>query len=342
MRKLLVIGTNTIHTYNYIDLVSDYFDEIVLITDSKRQDSNVKSHEVDFRLRIKNLWRTTKQIRQIANDFSPTYIHIHQANSVAFFTFRAKLSKRFKTVLTAWGSDILLVPKMNWLLKKMVQFNLRKANGLTSDSIFMADEMVRLIGENRKILIANFGINVEPIAIEKENIIYSNRLHKKLYNIDKIIEAFEIFRTEDKSGNAWKLVIAATGEETEQLKKMALNSNYKNDIEFVGWINKDENAFWYSKSKIWISIPDSDATSISLLEAMACGCIPIVSDLPANHEWVDHQKSGIIVAKNQKSFIAEALTLDVQNAININKNRIELDGLKSVNRLKFIKLYEDL
>ena len=115
-----------------------------------------------------------------------------------------------------------------------------------------------------------------------------------------------------------------------------------NDVDFVGWIQKEENEQWYSKAKIWVSIPESDATSISLLEAMACGCIPVVSDLPANREWIQSGVNGIVVEDLQSDFISKALKLNYKEAIEINKQRIEKDGTKEANRTKFLQLYQTI
>ncbi len=336
MKKLLVIGTDTIHTYNYIALIEDYFDDILLITDIIKKEEKVKAVAADFSLKPVNLFIIPKRIKKIVDDFKPDVVHIHQANSVAFFSLLSGVSKKYPTVLTAWGSDILVVPKKSWLLKKMVQYNLNKAQYFTSDSHFMADEMMDLSSKVKKVLIANFGINVEVQDVPKENIIYSNRLHKPLYNIDKIIDSFADFSKEKEE---WKLVIGATGESTDALKSKVTEMKLDDKITFVGWVNKEVNATWYSKAKIWASIPDSDATSISLLEAMACGCIPVVSDLPANQEWVQDNVNGIIVAKTEENFFQRALQIDAEKAIEINKKRIEKDGLKSANKQKFINLY---
>src|SRR5690606_24274869 len=130
------------------------------------------------------------------------------------------------------------------------------------------------------VVIANFGIGFDPPeTIKKEKIIYSNRLHKSLYRISEIIDAFRKFKS-NSDDPEWKLVIAATGELTDSLKQQVAEQNC-DDIEFVGWVDAKTNAEWYSRATYWVSIPESDATSISLLEAMACGCIPILSDLPA-------------------------------------------------------------
>jgi glycosyltransferase involved in cell wall biosynthesis len=338
MRKLLLISSNTIHTYKYLQLVEDYFDEVLLITNEKSKVYDYPTVELNFNLKIKTLFSTVKEIKKQIELFQPSIIHIHQANSYAFFALLACRKSFIPTVLTAWGSDVLILPKSNFLLKKMVRFNLRNADFLTSDSIYMAQEMEKIAPLKNRIIIANFGIDVTPITCEKENIIYSNRLHKKLYRVDKIIEVFSLFYTNNNTD--WKLVIAATGTETDTLKIKAAELNLEHAIEFVGWIQKEDNEKWYSKAKIWVSIPESDATSISLLEAMACGCIPVVSDLPANREWIQSGLNGIIVNDLESDFISDALKLNLAEAINMNKNRIEKDGTKASNRIKFIQLYQ--
>jgi glycosyltransferase involved in cell wall biosynthesis len=164
-------------------------------------------------------------------------------------------------------------------------------------------------------------------------------LHKKLYRVDKIIEAFARFK-QNKERKDWRLVVAATGTETENLKDKANKLGLTDDVEFVGWIQKEDNEQWYSKAKIWVSIPESDATSISLLEAMACGCIPVVSDLPANREWIQSGRNGIVVENLESDFLSEALLLNQSEAIELNQKRIEQDGTKEANRIKFTELYQ--
>jgi glycosyltransferase involved in cell wall biosynthesis len=341
MRKLLLVSSNTIHTYKYLQLVEDYFDDILLITDEKSAVYNYPTIELSFNLKVKNLFSTVKQIKKQIVDFQPTVIHIHQANSYAFYALLASRKTKIPTILTAWGSDILVIPKSNFLLKKMVQFNLKTADFLTSDSTFMAGEMKKLAPSIKEILIANFGIDVTPINCPKENIVYSNRLHKKLYRVDKIIEAFARFKQNNERKD-WRLVVAATGTETESLKDKTNELGLIDDVEFVGWIQKEDNEQWYSKAKIWVSIPESDATSISLLEAMACGSIPVVSDLPANREWIQSGVNGIVVEDLESDFISDALLLNQTEAIELNKQRIEKDGTKEANREKFLQLYQTI
>jgi glycosyltransferase involved in cell wall biosynthesis len=222
----------------------------------------------------------------------------------------------------------------------MVQFNLRHADFFTSDSEFMAEEMRSLLPKRKlDILIANFGIEIIEKDLLKENIIYSNRLHKKLYQIESVINAFKLF-LENSIDKTWKLVIAATGEETNNLKSMVEHLNLKGNVEFVGWVDQEKNVEYYSKARLFVSIPESDATSISLLEAMAYGCIPVLSDLPANREWIDDGKNGIIVNSPSENIFERALKLNISEVASINKRIIIEKGTKVANKKKFIQLYD--
>lgn len=336
MKKLLIVGSNTIHTYNYIALIHDFFDEILLITNEKRENTDYPTVELDFSLSVKNILSTPKEIKKQIAAFQPSIIHIHQANSYAFYTLLANKKFHIPTILTIWGSDVLVNPNKSIFLKKMTAYNLSKATYLTADAQFIEQTIRQLATSKHPLLVANFGIGIDPKPVEKENLIYSNRLHKKLYRIDKIINAFASFSEKHPD---WKLVIAATGDETETLKNQAANLQLTEKVVFVGWVDKVENEKWYSKSKIWASVPESDATAISLLEAMACGCVPVVSDLPANKEWIENGVNGIVVKNLDGDFLSEALTIDLEHAATINRKRIDTDGTKEANREKFIHLY---
>jgi len=343
MRKLLVIGSDTNHTYNYIELIRDAFDEIELITDKKREGLPYAIHEVGFSLRsLSDLKDSPKKIAAITKRFQPDVIHIHQANSYAFYTLRGIRKLGIPVVLTAWGSDILLLPGKSFLLKQMVKYSLKHATVYTSDSTFMAEEMRRLVPSKKMdILIANFGISITPVEKPKEPVFYSNRLHKPLYRVDKIIAAFAKFLEHDRKEN-WKLVIAATGEETASLEKQCAAAGISDRVEFVGWLDKEQNANWYARARYFVSIPESDATAISLLEAMASGCIPVLSDLPANKEWIRNGENGIIVEDVDTDFLSSVFEVDAEKADRVNKELIAAHGTKEANRQKFLSLYEKL
>ncbi len=57
-------------------------------------------------------------------------------------------------------------------------------------------------------------------------------------------------------------------------------------VQFAGNVPEDEMVTHFQASDVYISASHSDGSSVSLLQAMACGLPVIVSDIPGNREWV--------------------------------------------------------
>lgn len=340
--KLLTVGTNIIHLKNFHNLISNSEIDVLFITDQISEKFNYDNiRTVPFSIRNPfNIPKSVYLIRKIIKEFKPDLIHIHQASSHAFLTLSAAKNFNIPSIVTAWGSDVLLVPEMGFLYKKMVKFILRNAGFYTSDSLFLADQMRKLVPERSlDITLVNYGIDDLSGAHQKENIFYSNRLHKKLYRIDKIIIAFAKFLMIHKNEN-WRLVIAGEGPETNYLKQLADNLKISFAVEFTGWLDNNSNQDFYKRSRFFVSIPESDATSISLLEAMSSGCIPIVSKLPANEEWIHEGENGVITNELNENFLLTGLAIDQDKANSLNNKIIKENALKNINRIKFMALYE--
>ena len=345
MKKLLLIGSNSVHTFNYFRLIEDYFDEIILITEMENEfeaEKPTRKYAVNSSLKNPfNYFKAIKEYQNILRKEKPDVIHIQQISTHSLLLIKAlrRLKLSIPVVVTAWGSDVLINPSKGFLYKKMVQYVLNHSDYFTTDASFAADKMQLLAKKPLNTVIANFGINVENIPVEKENIVYSNRLHKSLYRIDKIITAFSKFV---KQYADWRLVIAATGEETEKLMQLCKTLEIESKVEFLGWVDAKTNSENYAKAKIWVSIPESDATSISLLEAMSMGSIPVVSDLPANKEWIENGRNGVIVENIENNFLSEALLLNPNTVFEINKEIIAKKGTKEVNKKLFCQIYDEI
>lgn len=343
MKKLLLIGSGTVHTYNYYRLIEGFFDQVRVITDriiEGNEDMDIVQGDFSIRNPFKAL-RNMRLIRSQINSFQPDIIHVQQANSTAFLTLKANLKSRTPVVISAWGSDILELPFDSQILKRMVLYILKKSDRFTADAVCVADTIKELYPSLKsEILVANFGIEPFYRPVQKENIIYSNRLHQDLYRIDAVIRSFKRFI--ETRTDRWQLIIAGQDRETDTLKKLVTDLKLDDVVEFIGWADRESNNAMYNKAKIYVSIPKSDATAISLLEAMHAGCIPVVADLPASHEWIKDGVNGVIVKDMSENFFERALQLNVERVREINQKIIADKGLKSVNREKFIGLYQKM
>ena len=120
-KKLLLVSSYSIHLLNYYDLIQDYFDEILVI--SNKEDTRFSQFkQVDFS--FKNTFSSIKEIRKTSLEFSPSIIHIHQANTVALQVILAIKRYKIPTLLTFLGSDVLHTPTRSifhrWMLKFIV------------------------------------------------------------------------------------------------------------------------------------------------------------------------------------------------------------------------------
>jgi len=97
-----------------------------------------------------------------------------------------------------------------------------------------------------------------------------------------------------KGINRAKLVIANDGYMKEELVKLVDSLNLQEAVSFVGYLDTDRQNELYSRATFFVTIPDSDSTSVSLLEAMSFGCIPICSNILQIMKWVKDGINGFL------------------------------------------------
>ncbi len=88
----------------------------------------------------------------------------------------------------------------------------------------------------------------------------------------------------------------------------------------------------FRKAKVSVSISSHDGTPNSLLEAMACGCFPIVGDIESLREWVTPGVNGLLVEPAKPQEVAEAVILALssdslrEQATQVNREIIRARG----------------
>ena len=103
------------------------------------------------------------------------------------------------------------------------------------------------------------------------------------------------------------LVVANSGSLREALERQAAALGLAARIQFVGRLDATTQSAFYARARWYLSVPRSDSVSVSVLEAMAHGCIPLLSDLPANRELVRDGANGLVLPDAQTALTASAL-----------------------------------
>ena len=322
-----------------MELVHSFFDEVVYVGDGELNSRYVdKSYTAEFRtLNPINISKNYKKLKKLIHLEKPDVVHSQQVTRLAYFTSLIMKKTSTPYVVTAWGSDVLVVPNQSAIKKFIVQKTLSRANAVTADSSEMTDVIKKLCNctNVQEVL---FGI--DPIAPgTKEKIVYSNRQLKPLYNIDQVIDEYNYFQ---KSHPDWKLIIAADGPEKTSLRSKVEQLGITDKVEFVGWLDSEQNKKYYQKATIFISIPKRDGTAVSLLEAMSAGCLPVVADLNVSHEWIEDEVNGIIKKDKEEGALNRALNIDFEKAQQINRDIIFSKATKQVASEKYKNIYRQL
>jgi len=274
---------------------------------------------------IANIFLKKKIIRKIVGD--PVWERAYS---------KAKISESFDEFqVKNYGFSISLQ-------KKVRSFSIKKSDIVVTPSKHLKNFIVNL-GFKNKIEIINNGVfipeeNTNIFTNDQINITIVSRLvsHK---NIEKIIKAIS-----DLNSPLINLNIIGDGPELNQLQKISLESNNKDNIIFHGKLNRDDINHIFLKSDIYIQASNYEGLPHSLLEAMSYGipvlCTPVgeckeilgnedrgyILDLPVSKNNIKSKISQIIGEKdiaNKKSergkdFINEKYNLT--NSFNLYKN----------------------
>lgn len=326
---MLIVGNpKSIHTKR----LSQFFEQDYQV--------NLINEDIDFSLR--NTLVAIKQLKKTITETRPDILVLYQLNLTAFFAVLANKKTKIPTFAIGIGSDILTMPQKGLPYKAMLKYILKNSQAYNAGSPYLLEQMQRYCPKNSEILLANLGINpIQPI--EKEKIVFSNRLHSPLYRIDEVIKAFANFVSKPQYAD-WLLVVAATGREKE-LQQLAQSLGIKDKVKFVGWLSQKENAEYYAKSKIYISLPKSDSFPISLMEAMSGECIPVISDLPAYKGIMKKGENALILSDEEiakADYLEQALTLDNKTILCQNKAFVEDYANIERNKAKFLSVAENL
>ena len=317
MKKYLVIGDGeSPHILKWVRELSKYFElYLVSSTDVNPEVRNIIPEDRIFTFKMNisesggniQFYKMIFPLKKIIRRIKPDFVNAHYITSHGTVAAVARKfsSHKFPLILSAWGTDILVTPNRNAFYKWITRFALKQAALVTTDSLSVAKVVHDL--SSTPTTTFPFGLEALPEASSEnkdKNLFFSNRTLNANSNIDRVLHFFARVAEQNKDA---RLVVANDGPMKEVLIELGKQLGIGDRVKFSGFISPKEQDDHYRKSQFYFSILSSDALSVSLLEAMAYGCIPLVSDLPDNRDWVTDNENGIIMI--------EGIRIDVLPAI---------------------------
>ncbi|MBB5204499.1 glycosyltransferase involved in cell wall biosynthesis [Inhella inkyongensis] len=246
-------------------------------------------------------------------------LHAHYLTSHGTLAWLARrlYGLRARLVGSAWGSDILVTPARNALYRALTRRVLRACSLCTSDSEHMAARM-RALGA-AEVMVFPFGLEALPPAPGPKQPwrCYANRGLEPIYRPERVLQRFAALA---RAVPEAELVVANDGSLRAALEAQTQALGLQGRVRFLGRLNAEQQAAEYAAAQFFLSLPESDSVAVSVLEAMAQGCLPILSALPANRE-LQAAGPGVLVDEDLGDWATALKALQPQAAELGQRNR---------------------
>ena len=99
------------------------------------------------------------------------------------------------------------------------------------------------------------------------------------------------------------------GSQASLLREIFDHGGVMEKVYFPGQVSQSELPRYYQMADLYISASHIDGSSVSLMEALACGRPVIVTDIPSNREWVEPEVNGWLFNDGDNDDLAEKILL---------------------------------
>jgi len=324
---MLLADAESVHTQRWVRYFADKGHEVHLISlavSGKCHLPNVGLHflEVKRGLRVIPVMALVTRARRLLNRIEPDILHAHYAIPYGFW---GALTMFHPFILTAWGSDILIMPRRSRMSKWKVKFALARADAITCDAEHLIERMGELCAERRKVKLVYFGVDTQQfnpgmrderfkqsIGLRSDSpVVISLRSLNQLYDVESLIRAAPLILNQVPET---EFIVAGDGKQRNYLEDLARSLGVADSMKFVGFIANDELPRYLASVEIYVSTSLSDAgLAASTAEAMASQLPVIVTDVADNRNWVKDGEGGFVVPPRNPTLLAERIVYLLKN-----------------------------
>jgi len=267
-----------------------------------------------------------RQLLDILADIQPDLVHAGPVQGPALLT---ALTGFHPLVTMSWGSDLLLRAKRSPWMRLATEHSLERTDILLADCQTVADEAVNWGFSRDRIVQFPWGVDLHHFSPESEKhdgqalreklgwvtnfIILCNRTWTPVYGVDILAKAFVEAAGENPK---LRLVLAGSGPQEEVIRKILLP--VKEKVWLPGWIDREKLPAVYGAGDVFVSPSHSDGSSVSLMEALACGRPVLVSDISSNREWVTPGEVGELFKDGEVSSLKAQLLRMAGDPLHMN------------------------
>jgi glycosyltransferase involved in cell wall biosynthesis len=249
--------------------------------------------------RWRNLVKLVFDFRRLTHKIGPDLIHAGPIQTCALI---AVLSG-FRPVLSmSWGFDLMEDVHESRFMEWVTRYTLRRSTFFTSDAEVTRDKAVAYGMDPEKTVVFPWGVDLDHFspttdyrpqtALNRPSsafTLFCNRSWETRYGVDVLARAFVKVAQQRENVD---LILLGGGSQGNHIRQILNSGGVLNRVTFGGQISQTDLPTWYHMADLYISPSHVDGSSVSLMEALACGLPCLVSDIAANQEWVTEGENG--------------------------------------------------
>ncbi|MEI0518527.1 glycosyltransferase family 4 protein [Brachyspira murdochii] len=160
-----------------------------------------------------------------------------------------------------------------------------KIDYIISNSIRTKEGIKRVYNREAEVIYPCITSNIDFLPIkESEHFLYIGRIEKPK-NIENALSAFKIL-LENIDNKDLKFIIAGKGKHEKYLKNFVKKINLEKNIIFKGFVSEEEKKELLNKSYALVMPAINEPFGLTVIEALYCSCISIISNKSGVYEAV--------------------------------------------------------
>ena len=230
--------------------------------------------------------------KRILRELKPDLVHAGPIQTCAFIA----ILSGFRPVLTmSWGYDLMDDVHKGRIWEFATRYTLKRSTFFTSDANVTREKAVAYGMDPDRTIIFPWGVDLErfkPSRVEHSQppfTVFCNRTWEPIYGIDVLARAFVKVAQQKEDV---ELVLLNSGSQGNAIRNILQRGDVLDRVTFGGQVSQSDLPRWYHMADLYVSPSHVDGSSVSLIEALACGIPCLVSDIPGNREWVFEGENG--------------------------------------------------
>ena len=321
------LGYST-HDYRFLKSISDGGHEVFFVqlegnrrtVEDRPVPENV--HQVIWKggkkiFQWRDLLALIFDFQRLTKEIDPDLIHAGPIQTCAFI---AVLSG-FRPILTmSWGFDLMDDVHKNKWWGWVTRYTLKRSTFFTSDANVTKDKAVVYGMNSEKTVVFPWGVDLEHFSLSTVHrppstfTLFCNRSWESRYGIDVLARAFVKVAQQNENVD---LILLNGGSQGAHIRQILQSGGVLDRVTFGGQVSQTDLPNWYHMADVYISPSHVDGSSVSLMEALACGLPCLVSDIPANKEWVVENENGWLFRDGDANHLAEKILAAISQRENL-------------------------